>query len=124
MKNSGLYQIFTFLPVTTEVKVGKLGSFTFVKGSYIYTGSAKSGLQARVSRHLSKRKKMHWHLDYFLRHAFVTKAHLYYEPKLTECMLNKKTSESYTNAIFPVKGFGASDCNCYSHLIYLKDTPN
>lgn len=113
-----------FLPNKKEIKIGKLGIFTFEVGEYIYTGSAKNGLQARVSRHLSKRKKTHWHIDYLLKHTFVTKTLLYYEPKLTECMLNEKTFKSYTNAIFPVKGFGASDCNCFSHLIYLKGTPN
>lgn len=120
MKNSGLYKIFMFMPDTKEIKVGKLGSFVFKKGYYIYIGSAKNALQARVSRHLSKRKKMHWHIDYFLKNAFVTKTILYYEPEMTECMLNKKTFESYANAFYPVQGFGASDCDCISHLIYLK----
>ena len=110
-----------FLPINKEIKVGKLGSFIFKKGYYIYIGSAKNGLQARVSRHLSKRKKMHWHIDYFLKYAFVTKALLQYEPDLTECILNKKIFNSYTNAIYPVKGFGASDCKCISHLMFLED---
>ena len=110
-----------FLPINKEIKVGKLGSFIFRKGYYIYIGSAKNGLQARVSRHLSKRKKMHWHIDYFLKYAFVTKALLQYEPDLTECILNKKIFNSYTNAIYPVKGFGASDCKCISHLMFLED---
>ena len=31
----------------------------------MYVGSAKANLTKRIERHKRKRKKMHWHLDYF-----------------------------------------------------------
>jgi len=121
MIDSGLYQLLINLPKDKLIKVGKLGEFNFIKGFYIYTGSAKNGLQARVSRHFSNRKKLHWHIDYFLKHSYIEDAKLYYSSNFGECKLNLKTFEQYTNASYPIKGFGSSDCNCISHLIFIKN---
>ncbi len=120
MNDSGLYQLFINLAEDKLIKVGKLGEFKFIKGLYIYTGSARNGLQARVSRHLSKRKRLHWHIDYLLKQSYIEEARLYYTPSFSECVLNLKTFKQYTNAIYPVKGFGSSDCSCISHLIYVE----
>ena len=35
----------------------------------MYVGSAKANLAKRIERHKRKRKKMHWHLDYFRGHC-------------------------------------------------------
>lgn len=35
----------------------------------MYVGSAKANLTKRIERHKRKRKKMHWHLDYFRGHC-------------------------------------------------------
>lgn len=121
MNDSGLYQLLLYLPSSKSIQIGKLGSFEFSQGYYIYNGSAKKGLQARVSRHLSNKKKIHWHLDYLLKHAFILETKLFYEPKLTECELNSLSFIENVNAVFFVKGFGSSDCSCISHLFYLKE---
>ena len=47
-----------------KTRVGKLGSLYFKKGYYLYVGSAKRGLEARIKRHLRKDKKIFWHIDY------------------------------------------------------------
>ncbi|MCJ7841927.1 GIY-YIG nuclease family protein [Lederbergia sp. NSJ-179] len=46
------------------VTIGKLGGFHFSKGYYIYVGSAKRNIQARVNRHIQMEKKKRWHIDY------------------------------------------------------------
>ena len=47
-RNSGLYCIIVTLGTKRRIKVGELGIFTFTPGTYLYVGSAKKGLSARV----------------------------------------------------------------------------
>jgi len=111
------YQLFIIVTKEIELKVGKLGKFIFPIGSYVYTGSAKKNIDKRIERHLSKKKNLHWHIDYLLNNDAVqiidTK-----KSQMTECNLNKKTKGTII-----IDGFGSSDCNlcCGSHLKYLGD---
>ena len=108
------YQLFIIVTKEIELKVGKLGKFIFPIGSYVYTGSAKKNIDNRIKRHLSKKKNLHWHIDYLLNNDAVqiidTK-----KSQMTECNLNKKTKGTII-----IDGFGSSDCNlcCRSHLKY------
>ncbi|RKY43499.1 MAG: GIY-YIG nuclease family protein, partial [Candidatus Omnitrophota bacterium] len=52
--------------IDKEIKIGRLGQIEFKKGIYLYVGSAKKGLISRLRRHISKKKKLFWHIDYFL----------------------------------------------------------
>jgi Uri superfamily endonuclease len=94
-----------------------LGIFTFPAGRYIYTGSAMNGLIGRLRRHLKKRKKLYWHIDYLLRHAKIETIFVLETGERVECQLNSLTL-SLPNAKVVVKGFGCSDCRCPSHLVY------
>ena len=109
------YQLFIKVNKDVELKVGKLGRFIFPIGSYVYTGSAKTNLDKRIERHLSKKKKLHWHIDYLLNNDYVEVINTK-KSKMIECSLNKKT-----NGTIIIKGFGSTDCNldCKSHLKYL-----
>ena len=49
-----------------KLTVGRLGTFLFPVGRYIYTGSAKRSIEARIARHLRKKKTLRWHIDYLL----------------------------------------------------------
>ena len=106
------YHLFIIVKKEIELKVGKLGKFIFPIGSYVYTGSAKKNIDKRIERHLSKKKNLHWHIDYLLNSDAVkiidTK-----KSEMTECVLNKKT-----NGTIIIHGFGSSDCNlnCKSHF--------
>lgn len=73
-----------------RVTIGRFGSFRFVAGRYIYTGSARHNFAARVARHLRQEKTLRWHIDYLLA----------------------------APGNVPLPGFGASDCRagCGSHL--------
>ena len=106
------YQLFIKVRKDINLKVGKLGRFAFPIGSYVYTGSAKTNINKRIERHLSKKKKLHWHIDYLLNNDAVQ---IVYTKKsqMTECSLNKKTKGTII-----IEGFGSSDCNlcCRSHL--------
>ncbi len=94
--------------------MGSLGLLRFEKGTYIYVGSAKNGLWPRLRRHFSKEKKIHWHIDFLLEKARPLYALAFEGEKPTECDLNQSVAE-LPNSL-PIKGFGCSDCRCFSHL--------
>ncbi len=39
--NSGIYQLKSLLKKSANIKIGKLATFNFPEGIYVYTGSAK-----------------------------------------------------------------------------------
>ena len=109
------YQLFIHLSKDTKILVGKLGMFNFLKGTYVYTGSAKRNLDSRLRRHFTKEKKLHWHIDYFLNYKNIEIIKVI-KSKLDECNLNQRL-----NGKILAKGFGSSDCRkfCKSHLKYI-----
>ena len=106
------YQLYIKLDKTIKLQIGKLGKFTFPKGDYIYTGSAKKNINTRIKRHFSKNKKNHWHIDYLFENKHV-KISKFLKSTSSECILNQSTIGETL-----IKGFGSSDCkqNCKSHL--------
>ena len=123
--NSGIYNLIIKLNKTASVTIGKLGRFTFPRGYYIYTGSAKKNLSQRIDRHKRKNgKKLKWHIDYLLNtgHAQIEDVLIYRNPALTECALNKKIY-ALNNSEIIVNNFGSSDCRnkCPAHLIFFRE---
>lgn len=94
------------------MRVGQLGGFDFPAGLYSYTGSALRNFEARVARHLSGVKKIHWHIDYLLAAPGVRVCDVRRYDE-AECVVNQRTVGAIT-----VAGFGSSDCcsGCGSHL--------
>jgi len=62
----GTYAIIMELISDKRISVGKLGKINFKKGYYLYVGSGQNSLETRIARHLKKRKKKFWHIDYLL----------------------------------------------------------
>ncbi|MCD8508494.1 MAG: GIY-YIG nuclease family protein [Bacillus sp. (in: Bacteria)] len=110
-----LYIVQLEIPVQTEITIGKLGSFVFPKGTYIYIGSAKRNIRARVMRHLTKEKRKRWHLDYLRPSAEVT-AVMTLPREQGECALRQFVEVTCQGEVI-VQGFGSSDCRCDSHLL-------
>jgi Uri superfamily endonuclease len=110
------YQLYIQLKRNVRITVGKLGTFDFPAGNYIYTGSAKHNLTARIRRHLSKEKKLRWHIDYLLTNpaCSITRVETF---TTSECRLNQKSAGEVI-----VPHFGASDCKagCRSHLKFIR----
>lgn len=106
------YQLLIEVTEVVCVRVGRLGTFDFPAGRYVYTGSALRNFEARVSRHLSETKKLHWHIDYLLAAPGVRVTGVLRHGQ-AECKINQQTRGEIV-AI----GFGASDCRagCGSHL--------
>jgi Uri superfamily endonuclease len=90
-------------------------------GTYVYTGSAMKGLAARLKRHCTQKKKIHWHIDYLLtvQDVRIKKIILYPAAPGQECRQNKRIATRPGAAVI-LRNFGASDCKsgCTSHLLY------
>ncbi|HIH37195.1 MAG TPA: GIY-YIG nuclease family protein [Methanocellales archaeon] len=110
----GAYVLLIELPKSAEIQVGHLGKIRFQTGFYAYVGSALGRLEARISRHLRKEKKLHWHIDHFLTLARIKDVYVSGEK---ECDIAKRLADYFDC----VRGFGSSDCACESHLFYDED---
>ena len=123
LEKKGVYTILISVYPPAKVDVGKLGRFEF-SGLYAYTGSAigsgSSSLDGRVARHLSKTKKLRWHIDYLLGHpnakvrGIVTSLT---RTKSNECKVSENILDLAGCA--SIEGFGSSDCACNSHLAHV-----
>lgn len=112
----GIYLLIIELKDTLKKNIGAKGEMNFQVGRYIYVGSAQNGVKKRVRRHISDKKKKHWHIDYLLEEAAVREVMVYEERKKEECRTASLLEEEFGR----VKGFGCSDCRCDSHLFYSK----
>ncbi|MDE2058599.1 MAG: GIY-YIG nuclease family protein [candidate division NC10 bacterium] len=115
----GNYQLILYLPKATALQVGRRGTFLFPAGRYVYTGSALNGVERRLARHQRQNKRLHWHIDYFLRYARITSIRIFPTPRNVECALNRKVLRRPEAQVI-AKGFGSSDCRCVSHLVFLR----
>jgi len=102
-----------------RISVGALGVIKFDKGFYAYVGSAMGGLRGRINRHLSKEKRVRWHIDYLLEKGRVQGLLCAPTDKRLECRLAQRLEGVFRS----IPGFGSSDCHCPSHLFYGEDLP-
>lgn len=113
----GSYVLLVRLPEEQMIRVGGRGSVFFPGGHYAYVGSAMGGFSARVGRHLRESKKPRWHIDYLLQKAVVTGVILCEAEKRLECTIARVLKSRLDS----IPGFGASDCQCRSHLFFATD---
>lgn len=118
----GTYVLILELGVDSIVSIGKLGAISFTKGAYAYVGSALSGLDQRIQRHLrhpGAAKKLHWHIDYLLAHPAVKPGPVIAAESEArwECTVATLLAQQFS----PVPHFGCSDCACTSHLFFAPD---
>ena len=116
--DGGTYTLIVTLREPVRLFVGALGGVTLPAGAYAYTGSALgSGGFARLDRHrrlaAGDSDTRHWHVDYLLGHPAATLFDVVRSPgRDVECSVAERLGPG------PVPGFGASDCDCESHLAH------
>lgn len=122
--NPGTYALVYRCPTPVEKAAGRLGRVFLHPGYWIYVGSAfgPGGLRARLAHHLSPSPRPHWHLDYVKRAMTPIDIWTTTDPVKREHDW-AATLASLRGASCPIAGFGASDCTCRSHLIYLRRRP-
>ncbi|ERP39021.1 DNA/RNA nuclease SfsA [Chitinivibrio alkaliphilus] len=119
-KDSGIYAVVLENREEQSVAIGAMGTRVFQPGFYLYIGSAKNGLTARVARHQRKRKNKHWHIDYLRDATRVVQTFPIRIRGENECFFAQDVSALADEEI---RGFGCSDCSCRSHLFYFKASP-
>jgi Uri superfamily endonuclease len=115
----GTYALLIDVPRRMTIPIGRGRRRTgFDIGTACYVGSAfgPGGLVARLRRHASTDKKLHWHVDWLLRRARLTAAMFVASEDRRECAW-ARWFDSHTEAC--VRGFGSSDCSCPGHLFHL-----
>ncbi len=115
----GAYRLTIRLSRAVRLAVGRLGSLDLPAGVYVYCGSARRALPARIARHLRRQKPLRWHVDYLLAHPAAKVIEVAAESDWSECELVAQAIRRGGRAI--AHGFGSGDCRrgCPAHLIYL-----
>jgi Uri superfamily endonuclease len=115
----GIYVLLIDVKNAIHINVGRLGEVAFTSGLYAYIGSAQNNIEKRVERHLRKRKRCFWHIDYLLSQDDSTVLEVLYKAgaKEEECRVAKSLAAK--NESF--RSFGCSDCRCESHLFKLSE---
>lgn len=116
MTDRGTYTLVVEVATATRARVGSLGEVEFPPGWYAYTGSALGpGGFERLARHREvargERDVNHWHVDALLGlEASSVDVDVRSVGVDGECAVAGRTAGE------PVAGFGATDCDCDSHL--------
>lgn len=123
-KSPGVYTLILQVKEQLSLSIGSLGRVNLAAGQYLYTGSAlgPGGLDSRVARHLSKEKRVFWHIDYLTVNQQVNVLALVRAECLNrmECRVNGLLLSRF-GAECTVLRFGSSDCSeCPGHLLCAK----
>jgi sugar fermentation stimulation protein A len=109
------------LDKNSRISIGKRPSQDFPRGFYCYVGSGMKNLKQRIDRHLAREKRLRWHIDWFLTHAKILEVKKIESEKRLECAFSRELADLAEEPV--MKGFGASDCDCVTHLHYFKQNP-
>lgn len=114
----GTYLLLIRLGFPLSIPIGRLGERSLDAGHYAYVGSAfgPGGLAARLGRYASGPKRKHWHIDSLLQYAEIHGALVGTGGRRSECAWSDWVRE---RALHGIRGFGASDCRCGSHLYFV-----
>jgi len=121
-KPRGTYALLVHLRSATALQVGRLGTVHLWPGYYVYVGSAlgSGGLSGRVNRHLrpKEEKRLHWHIDALTALGRIEEVWWVESGRRQECAWASVLTKAGKLA---AAGFGASDCHCPGHLVWLGD---
>ncbi|UCG06800.1 MAG: GIY-YIG nuclease family protein [Desulfobacterales bacterium] len=122
--SSGTYALILIPQSSKPVKIGKLGLLQVRAGYYIYVGSAfgPGGLKARIAHHKKVSDRPRWHIDYLRSVTHLKELWYSYDPRPREHQWADIIAGA-AGVTVPFPGFGSSDCNCKSHLYFLKSKP-
>lgn len=120
----GTYALLLNLADAAAITIGRLGTFAFSAGWYVYVGSAfgPGGLAGRLNHHLHPALKPHWHIDYLRQQATLREIWLLADPEPFEHAWAAHLCARH-DARLPAPRFGASDCRCPAHLFSFDARP-
>jgi len=121
----GTYVLLMRLARAQPLTIGRLGRFDLPRGWYLYVGSAfgPGGVAARCRHHRRISPRPRWHVDYlrvvaplraiWFSHATIPLEHLWASRLARD-----------PDLAIPIPGFGASDCDCATHLFRAAAKPD
>jgi Uri superfamily endonuclease len=121
----GTYALIVSCESTARIQVGRLGTMQLQRGYYVYLGSAlgPGGLRARIAHHQKLSTRPHWHIDYLRAHTQIYCIWFRYDTRRCEHEW-AQARQMVKSSMVPFPGFGASDCDCRSHLYFFKRCPS
>ena len=124
-KAPGTYALLLRADTVRTIEVGALGDMHVSPGTYVYVGSAfgPGGLQARVGRHVRGDGSLHWHVDYLRAVTALAAVWYAYSEVRWECSWASALRQ-HPKSTIPLEGFGASDCDCSTHLVAFDALPS
>jgi Uri superfamily endonuclease len=118
LTDCGIYVLIIRVRARKGFTAGAWGPADLEDGYYAYVGRAKRGLPARLARHARREgKRLRWHIDYLLETADLREAWIYPLGKGECATVSHLEKEGAVRE--GLKGFGASDCRCPGHLLYM-----
>lgn len=114
------YILLIFLSSEIYKKIGGLGKLKLKRGYYLYVGSARKNFEKRIKRHLSRKKKIFWHIDYLLSDKRTSVKKVFY----TDFDIEHEVAKQLEKEFEVIKKFGSSDCKCTGHLFYVGSKVN
>jgi Uri superfamily endonuclease len=118
----GTYALILSSATDAAIPVGRLGDLHLQPGFYVYVGSAlgPGGVRARLAHHMRPAERLHWHIDYLRPHTMLEEIWFCYDRKSQEHAWARRFARML-GASVPLAGFGASDCDCETHLFFFKE---
>jgi len=117
MNEKGTYVLVVTLDKSARFSAGRLPETEFRPGTYLYIGRARKGLRGRLNRHITKNKKVYWHIDHLLQRAQIEQIWIknnFFE----ECRTAEKINAFLDRDSTRINRFGSSDCRCSGHLFF------
>lgn len=126
LAKKGTYAVVMHLAKTRAIQIGEFGEFTFLRGWYVYLGSAHGagGLKARTDHHKLAEKPKSWHIDSLRDVMPIAEIWFSYTQGNAEHAWAQVLSGT-VGATVPAPGVGSRDCDkgCRSHLIRFDQRP-
>ena len=117
LSEKGTYALILQTDANKNIRIGRLGVMALTPGYYVYVGSAfgPGGLKARLSHHLKRAERPHWHIDYLRR--FTRVIEVWYS---ADAVRRERDwvirMQDLPRMEIAHAGFGASDSKDASHL--------
>ena len=121
----GTYALLLASTLSRCLRIGRLGDLALSPGWYVYVGSAfgPGGVGARLAHHRKRAARPHWHIDHLRLHTQLECVWYTHDPVRREHQW-AQVMQRLPGAELPLRGFGASDCACVSHLVHFAHRPS
>jgi Uri superfamily endonuclease len=121
----GTYALILSSSTDFGIQIGRLGTMRLHPAYCVYLGSAlgPGGLRARLAHHQKLSPRPHWHIDYLRTHTQIRCIWFSYDVRRREHQW-ARVVQTMPGAKIPLLGFGASDCDCRSHLYFFNHCPS